>query len=277
MWLELVLWRARRWSRTLGALDRAALVWLVLVLSAALLAPALTDRALAIDSGAIAAPPGAAHLLGTDHLGRDICWRLLVGARAFVGPALLALLLAWGLGVPIGLLSGWSGGPAYHLLGQLTAVVAAVPRFVLALLVLSVFGNEPLVLGMAAGWCWAPALADAIRTRVAGLRHDAFLLAARAHGVPRIRLLNWHVLLGACGDLLVIHALQLLGFVIVLETSLSYLGGFGVQQPLPSWGNMLAFDWGWPVHPLAAAAPAVVLWLTLVALAVLARSKREAP
>lgn len=275
MWAELALWRLRRRARAAGALSRAAALWLGLVALAAALGGTLADHALALDAAAAAAPPGPAHPLGTDHLGRDVLARLVVGARAFVLPGLGALVTAYGLGVPAGLAAGWRGGATALALEQLTASVASLPRFVLVLLAMSVFGDTLAVLAVTSGVCYAPTLADELRARIEGLRADETLLASVAHGVPPLRLLGGHVLLGACADLLVAHAARLLAFVVVLETSLSYLGGFGVRQPAPSWGNMLAFDWGWAVHPVAGLAPVVALWATLAALATLARPSRE--
>lgn len=275
MWVELVAWRLRRRARRAGPLARAAAIWLALVVLAAVLGGGWADRALAIDAAAIAAPPGNEHPLGVDHLGRDVLWRLVVGARAFVLPGLGALATAFALGLPAGLAAGWLGGGAASVLEQLTASVASLPRFVLVLLAMSVFGDTLAVLALASGVCYAPALADELRARVEVLRADETLLASEAHGVPPLRLLGGHVLLGACADLLVVHAARLLAFVVVLETSLSYLGGFGVPQPDPSWGNMLAFDWGWSVHPVAGLAPAVALWTTLAALSTLSAPSRE--
>lgn len=253
------------------------MAWLAIVLLAGLVgAPLGEARALAVDPLGASAAPGAAHPLGADHLGRDVLWRLVVGARTLVWPGLGALGVALSLGVPGGLVAGWGAGPAALVADQLIAVISAVPRFVLVLLALSVLGNEPAILAAAAGLCYAPALADELRARVAALRAQGFLTAAEAHGVPLGRLLLGHVLLGGAGDLLRAHALRLSAFVIVLETSLSYLGGFGVQQPDPSWGNLLAFDWGWPVHPVARLAPAVALWGTLVALSALAPTREAA-
>lgn len=219
-----------------------------------------------VDPGRAHAGPSAAHWLGTDHLGRDVFLRLVVASRAFVFPGLLACLIATALAVPTGALSGFVGGWLARIVRYGFTVVAGLPRFVLVLLALSIYGNDPIVLAIAAGCAYAPALGEAVHERVEGLRGADFLAAHRAHGVPEWRLLGWHVLWGACRKLIARHLLTLFSFFLVLETTLSYLG-FGVQQPRPSWGNMLAFDLDYDGAGLAAVlAPAAAIWVVIAAI-----------
>ena len=239
---------------------------LAVVAACALLAPlGGYDVVGDVDPGRAFAPPGADHWLGTDHLGRDVGWRLLLASRAFVGPGLVACLTCALLAVPAGAIAGFVGGPLATGVRGVFTVVAGLPRFVLVLLALSIYGNHPAVLAIAAGCAYAPTLAEAVYERIEGLRHADFLAAHRAHGVGAWRLLTVHLVWGACRRLIARHLLGLFGFLLVLETTLSYLG-FGVAQPTPSWGNMLAFDLdyegsGWA--PLLA--PAAAIWLVVAA------------
>jgi len=240
---------------------------LAIVVAAAVLSPLLGYDVVAdVNPSRAHADPSAAHWLGTDHLGRDVLSRLLVASRAFVFPGLLACGIAAGLAIPTGALSGFVGGWIARIIRYGFTVVAGLPRFVLVLLALSIYGNDPVVLAIAAGCAYAPALGEAVHERVEGLRGADFLAAHRAHGVPEWRLLGWHVLWGACRKLIARHLLTLFSFFLVLETTLSYLG-FGVQQPMPSWGNMLAFDLDYDGAGLVTVlAPAVAIWLVIAAI-----------
>jgi peptide/nickel transport system permease protein len=214
--------------------------------------------------------PGAAHWLGTDHLGRDVAWRLLLGSRAFVAPATGAALVAGTLGVAAGALAGYLGGAVAVVVRYALTVTAAVPRFVLVLLCGAVLGSDPRVLAAASGVACMPAVGDAVQARLESLRDAEFVLAARAHGLGEARILLYHLLWVNCRGLVARQLLQAFGFFLVVETTLSYLGGFGVQEPTPSWGNMLAFEFGIPDGNLFAwLAPAVAIWAAILGTALL--------
>lgn len=228
-----------------------------------------------VDPSRAFASPSPAHWLGTDHLGRDLGWRLLLASRAFVGPGLLACVTTFALALPLGAASGWFGGLPARVIRYGFTVISSLPRFVLVLLVLSIYGNGATVLAIAAGCAYAPTLGEAIHERIEGLRSADFIAAHRAHGVPEWRLLGVHLLWGACRRVIARHLLTLFAFFLVLETTLSYLG-FGVQQPYPSWGNMLAFDLdhaqaGW----LPLLAPAGSIWAVIAALTWVRRGLEE--
>ena len=229
-----------------------------------------------VDPGRAGLWPDPAHPLGTDHMGRSVAWRLLTASEAFVGPGLLAIAVALGLGRPSGAVAGYLGGPVAAAVRYLYAVLAALPRFVLVLLACAIYGNEATVLAAAAGLSYAPGLGAAVQHRIEELRGRDFVLATRAHGVGPGRTLAWHLVWVNCRVLVARELLALLSFVLVLETTLSYIGGFGIEEPMPSWGNMLAFEFG--VHdgnPLAWAAPALAIWITAAATQAVASGLQE--
>lgn len=209
--------------------------------------------------------PSGAHWLGTDHLGRDIFWRLVTASEAFFGPGLLAALVALGVGVPVGALAGWLGGAAAGLLRYGFTVVSALPRFVLVLLVCAIYGNEVWIIALVAGAAYVPVVGEAVYERVSHFRGAGFVLAAEAHGVHPLRVLGYHLLWVNCRKLLARHALQLFAFFLLLETTLSYIGGFGVEEPQPSWGNMIAFEWAtFEGNDWATRAPMLAIWGVLL-------------
>lgn len=235
---------------------------LLAVTAAAIAAPLIGyDVVASVDPTRAFAPPSAAHWLGTDHLGRDIGWRLFLASRHFVLPGLLACLVCVGLAVPLGALSGYVGGRVAGAVRFGFTVLDSLPRFVFVLLVLAIYGNDPVVLALAAGVAYAPTLGEAVHERLESLRSAEYVAANRAHGVPVWRLIGVHLLWAACRRLIARHLLGLFGFFLVLETTLSYLG-FGVEQPQPSWGNMLAFDLDHDAaHLVPVLAPALAIWL----------------
>jgi len=220
--------------------------------------------------------PSLSHLLGTDHLGRDVLCRLWLGVRAFVGPGLIAGAVAGGLSALLGGLGALRPGALRAAVRALLTVVASVPRFALVLLIASIFGDEPAILAAAAGLAYLPALVEDIFARVAELEGADFVEAARAHGVPAFRVVAVHLLWVGCRHLILRHLLQLFAFVVVLEASLSFIGGFGVEEPTPSWGNMIAFElsaregnlWAW-------LAPALCIQLAVVGTLLAAEGVRD--
>lgn len=187
--------------------------------------------------------PGAGHLLGTDHLGRDVFMRALLACRWFVLPGGLACAIAAVVGVPAGAIAGWYGGPVEAVMRFLFTVIASVPRFVLILLTLSIYGDAPHVLAAAAGLSFVPLLGEAVRARIEELRTAEYVLASLAHGLSPMRVLGYHLVWAGARHAIARQLFGLFGYFVVLETTLSYIGGFGVQQPEPSWGNMLVFGW----------------------------------
>jgi len=239
---------------------------LLLLLLGAVLGPLSGYDVVAdVDPQAAFSGPSWAHWLGTDHLGRDVAWRLVIACGPLVGPGLLACATGAALAVPLGTLAGVIGGPVGSAVRFLFTVVEGLPRFVLVLLVLAIYGQAGWILALVAGVAYAPTLGEAIYERLEGLRQADFILASRAHGVPERLLVVVHLLWGACRRLIARHLLGLFAFFLVLETTLSYLE-FGVAQPWPSWGNMLAFDLDHAdAAPVALLAPAVAIWLVLAA------------
>lgn len=247
-----------------GGSVRVGWVVLVAVIVAAILAPlGGYDPVSDVSAARAGLPPGPHHWLGTDHLGRDTAWRLAWGARAFVGPGLLCAGTTGALGVPLGALAGWLGEPFAGAVRWALGVVASVPSLVLALLAAAIYGSGPVVLAVALGVSAVPALAGTVAARIEEARASEYLLAMRAHGVRGGAILWVHLALGLGGRAVLRAAILSFGRFLALEATLSYLGGFGVREPWPSWGNMLAFEWGRAgIVPLLA--PAVALWGALV-------------
>lgn len=248
---------APRWSGLAGVAVLAAVV-LAAILSPLGGYPVGAD----VDPALAGLGPSWRFPLGTDHLGRDVFWRLVLASRAFVGPGLTACAIAGTLGVTVGALAGWAGGPVADGVRFALGTIAAVPRLVLVLLVCTIYGAGLPQLAVAAGIAAVPATAEAVFSRIERLRRAEFVLASMAHGVPAARLLLGHLVGAACGRTIARQLLATFGSFVVLECTLSYLGGLGVPEPTPSWGNMLVFDWGRGTW-LSVGAPALSIWVTV--------------
>lgn len=221
-----------------------SLVVLLVLLALAVLAPLLTHTTLqhqaAIDPDPVHAfaPPSAAHLLGTDDIGRDEFARLLFGAQVSLAVGVFAMLLTIIIGVVLGSVAGYFGGWFDTLLMRVTDAFLSVP-FLLILFVLSkVFSGGQvsdvvLLIGL---FSW-PGTARIVRAEFLSYKEREFLMAARTLGAGNFRLMFRHILPNAAGPIIV-SATLLVGAAIITESTLSFFG-FGIQPPTPSWGNML--------------------------------------
>ena len=252
-----------------GALAGLLLLGVMLV---GLLAPLSGYDAIAdVDPTRADLGPSAQHWLGTDHLGRDTASRLLLACRSFTGPGLLACLLAAIIGVPAGAIAGYTGGWTAGVVRFGFTVVGSIPRFVLFLLALSIYGSSMWVLAIVAGIAFVPSLGEAVYGRIEELRRADYVVANQAYGVPPWRILWVHLVWAVCRRPIAQKLITLFGYFLVLETTLSYLR-VGVSEPTPSWGNMLMFDWGRSINVWNVAAPALALWMTVGATARLAEA-----
>ena len=219
-------------------------VLLGLVVVASALAPALTayDPLKPSFAQRLAPPWGfggtAAHVLGTDNLGRDILARLLHGGRASLALAVSAVVIAAVVGVVVGLLASWGGEGTDAVIMRVADVQLAFPVIMLAIALVAVIGTNPVALvGVLAlsGWVL---YARTVRAHVLTIRRLEFIEAAHALGATDLRLVLRHVLPNTVAPILVIGSSQF-ATMVLLESGLSFLG-MGIQAPQPSWGLMLS-------------------------------------
>jgi len=181
---------------------------------------------------------GRTHLLGTDHLGRDILARIIYGSRIALVVGLAAVAISGVLGMAIGLIAGYFGGRVDDFFMRLADVQLAFPFILLAIAVIGVLGpslrNIIIVIGVSS---WV-VYARVVRGEVLSIRERDFVQAAVALGSRDGRVLARHVLPNTFTPWLVVATLDM-ARVIVIESALSFLG-LGVQPPTPTWGGMLA-------------------------------------
>lgn len=212
-------------------------VFLLIVLMAVLapwLAPMDPNR---VDPVSFQAAPSAAHILGTDDVGRDILSRLLYAARVSLSVGLGAVAIYVMIGTLIGAIAGFFGGWIDGLLMRITDIFMSFPYLMVILVLVSVMGpslsNIIVVLGVL-GW---PQVARIVRGSVLQIKQMDYVRAAVALGYSAPRIVFSHILPNAFAPILV-NATFGMASAIITESSLSFLG-MGVQPPTASWGNML--------------------------------------
>jgi len=229
-----LFWRQFRRHR-LAVISTAVLLVLAgMVILAPFIAPYPFD---AIDPTQFRKPPSAAHIMGTDDIGRDLFTRLLYGGRISLAIGLFSALVGTGVGTLLGSLAGYYGRGLDNFIMRVTDVAFSIPSLPL-LIILSAYAKSAIpVMILVIGLLSWMSTARIVRATVLSIRERDFTLAARAVGARDARIIALHILPNALAPIIVGATLGV-GGAIIAESSLSFLG-LGVQVPTPSWGNML--------------------------------------
>jgi peptide/nickel transport system permease protein len=226
----------RRLFRRKGAVFGMAII--ALFIAMALLAPLFAPYDPTAQSWtAVRKAPSAAHWFGTDELGRDVLARVIYGARASLLAGVISVAIALSIGVPLGLIAGYLGGPVDMLLSRITDAMLACPFLILAIALAAFLGPSLGNAMIAIGITTTPILVRLTRGQVMAVKVEDYVEAARALGNPRWRIAILHILPNILPALLVQATLSIAA-AIIAEASLSFLG-LGQQPPAPSWGSML--------------------------------------
>jgi peptide/nickel transport system permease protein len=205
----------------------------------ALLAPWLAPHdPNAIDATRILAPPDLAHPFGSDALGRDVLSRVIFAYRVSLGVAVGSTLVAFLVGVPLGLYAGYHGGWVDTAIMRPIDMVLALPAMLLAVALIAIIGPGSNVATLAIAVIYMPILARVVRSSTLVVVSQTYIEAARARGTRTRAIIMRHVLPNAIGPAIV-QATILMGFAIQIEAALSFLG-LGAQPPTSSLGSMLA-------------------------------------
>jgi peptide/nickel transport system permease protein len=261
--------RDRRWP------PRVPLAIVAALLFCASFAPLLTPHSpLEGSLGDRLAPPigfdgaKAGHPLGTDRHGRDTLSRLLHGARISLLVSVVGIILTGALGTFIGLLAGFLGGWTETLLMRLVDISLSLPGILIAVLLSVVF--EPSftnVIIVVVFLLW-PSYARLVRGETLGIKQHEFVALARIAGCSNVTIMFRHIVPNLLPSILVLATLHV-GYVIVLEAALSFLG-VGLPPPTPSWGVMVAdgrglIEQAWWISIL----PGIAILVTVLSLNIL--------
>jgi peptide/nickel transport system permease protein len=217
----------------------------------------------AMDSNIRFAPPGQAHLLGTDNFGRDVFLRIIAGSRYTIFLALCTVAGSAALGSILGLFAGYSGGIRDEIIMRLMDAISSFPGILFALVMVALMDNSQFTLFIALMILFVPSFTRIMRSGALQYKNADFITAERLLGAGRARIVFMHILQNLSPSLLSASALGLSN-AILAEAAMSYLG-LGIQPPLPSWGRMLSESQNFLFNaPWCALAPGVFIMLTVI-------------
>jgi len=202
--------------------------------AAPLIAPYEFD---AIDLDNIRRAPSPAHWMGTDDLGRDLFSRVLFGGRISMLIGVLAALFGTAMGTLVGAVAGFYGGRIDNFLMRITDATYSIPTLPLLIILSSYTQATGTSMALIIGLLSWMATARVVRGEVLSIKQMLYVEAARSLGASNFRIITRQVLPNALGPI-VVGATLAVGYAIILESSLSFLG-LGVQPPVPTWGNLL--------------------------------------
>jgi len=229
-------------------------------------------------------PPSWHHLMGTDALGRDLLTRILYGGRISLAVGLMVVAITIVIGVTVGAVAGYAGGWIDNVLMRITDAALTLPSLLVLILLSSILReiempffekNNVVTIAVVIGLLSWMTFARLVRAAFLTLREMDYVTAARSVGASDLRIVLVHILPNAIGPIIVESTLQL-GYAIIEESGLSFLG-FGIQQPTPSWGNLLSnAQENFVKYPWLAIFPGVMIFLTIISINYIGDGLRDA-
>jgi peptide/nickel transport system permease protein len=220
-----------------------------------------------VDIGAMFQSPSLEHLFGTDFLGRDIFSRIVKGTEAFFLPGLLSIIISTAFGLLFGVISGFYPRLPARIIFYVLNILDTIPRFIFILIIIVLFSPSIYLIMTFVGITSIPKITAYVKAKVEVLKKQRFIEAGRALGLSQISIIFKHIVWLQSKSVLIIHATLGMGEAILIETALSYLG-IGVQEPIPSWGNMVAMgtDYFFQGRVWLSTIPALVILVTIMGL-----------
>jgi len=269
--------RSRAWRRYKA--NRMAVIagaFIILLCLMAIFADAIVPHdPLEIYSGKRGVGPSSEHLMGFDHVGRDLFSRVIYGSRVALIVGLGASSIAVIIGVMVGVTAGYFSGWPDSLLSRLTDTLMAFPIIALLILLASIVGPSLVTTVVVIGVTSWAIYARVVRAQVLSLKRQEFVVAALAIGASDRRIIFRHILPNVLAPVIVLVTLGV-GTIIILEAALSFLG-LGIQPPTPSWGGTLSDGRAFILlFPHIAMAPGIMIVLTVLAFNLLGDGLRDA-
>jgi oligopeptide transport system permease protein len=270
------LWQDARYRLQKNRLAMAGAVILICVAAAAALGPMVVPYRYEQQNRDYSyAPPSSQHWFGTDHLGRDLFVRVLVGGRISLLVGLAATAVSLVVGLLYGATAGFVGGRLDRTMMGIVDVLYALPFTILAIILVTYFGRNIILVFVAIGAVEWLTMARIVRGQILSLKKKEFIEAAVAMGLTRRRILLRHLIPNTLGPV-VVYATLTVPRVMLLEAFLSYLG-LGVQAPMSSWGTLIKEGAAaMEEYPWLLIFPGAVMSLTLFSLNFLGDGLRDA-
>lgn len=247
-----LLTRGLQWLGSFGWSGLAGLVILIFWLIAALFGSALLNRADVAGSVQIFGPISSAHWLGTDYLGRDMLIRVIDGASYTVGVAIVATMLASGIGTMLALFAAASGRWIDATLSRVLDTITSIPSKMFALIMVAGFGSSVTMLIATAAIIYVPGAYRIARSMAININALDYVTVARLRGEGTLYIMRREILPNIIGPMLADLGLRFV-YIVLLLAGLSFLG-LGVQPPAADWGSLVRENIG----SLASASAAVI-------------------
>ncbi len=272
----------RRFSKHPGAIAGSViLAILVLAISLGAFSPYSPVNSNVVDR---LQPPSFQHPMGTDALGRDLLTRILYGGQISLEVGLMVVAITLVIGVTLGAVAGYAGGWIDNILMRITDAALTLPSLLVLILLSAILReveipffekNNVVTISIVIGMLSWMTFARLVRAAVLTLREMDYVTAARGLGASPLRVVLAHILPNAIGPIIVESTLQL-GYAIIEESGLSFLG-FGIQQPTPSWGNLLSnAQENFVRSPWLAIFPGLMIFLTIISVNYIGDGLRDA-
>ncbi|OBZ09253.1 ABC transporter permease [Bacillus sp. FJAT-26390] len=261
-------WRSVRNELFTNGLGIASIIILIVFSLAAIFAFLSSKDPNALNVMERLQPPGAQHWFGTDDYGRDYFARALYGGRISLMVGFASMIIATGIGVAVGVISGYFGGRIDNLLMRMLEIILSIPSF-LILLLLSVYlkpsvGNIIVIIALL---MWMN-IARVVRAETMSVKEREYVLYAKASGQSAFGIIGRHILPNLV-PVIIVGATNNVASAIMMESSLSFLG-FGVQAPSATWGSMLNNAQGYIAQaPYLALFPGLLILLTVLSFNIL--------
>ena len=219
--------------------------------------------------------PSAEHPFGTDQFGRDILNRVLWGARVSMSVGIGVVVVSLGGGAILGSIAGYFGGKLDNIIMRVCDMFLAIPGTLLAIALVSAFGNSIPNLMLALGISTMPKMSRIVRSSVLTLKNQEFIEAARSCATSNARIIVRHILPNAIGPIIVEGTLSVARSIISVA-SMSFIG-LGIQPPNPEWGAMLSEAKEQMInYPYLVYAPGIAIILTVMSLTLIGDGLRDA-
>lgn len=218
--------------------------------------------------------PSAAHILGTDELGRDLWSRIVWGARVSMSVGLGSATLAMIIGVPLGLIAGFKGGIVDSIIMRVMDAFMSFPSIMLAMLLMTIFDPSTITLILTIAIVSFPAYGRIVRGSVLSIKERDYIEAARAFGA-KPGYLMFRAILPNCSSGIIVQFSLFTASAILIEAGLSFLG-LGIRAPAPAWGSMLSYAKQYiDQSSTYILVPAITIFLVVLAINLLGDELRE--